>query len=164
MDAMPSLHPSSRDSSKTGVFTLVELLVVVTIIGILIALLLPALQSARAMARAAHCKNNLKQIVLALHNYQTAQTSYPPSFCIQRGTTLSGNNGSWSVHGRLLPHLEQNAAYKQVRLDLAWDRHTSRTAQATRWPPRRSRPSRLASATHPTPGPRSRTRRRSPKA
>lgn len=102
-------------------FTLVEFLVVVTIIGVLIALLLPAVQASREAARRMSCLNNLKQIGLALHNYATANRTFPPSFCIQRGTVLSGNNGSWSVHGRLLPYLEQGNAYSKIRLDLAWD-------------------------------------------
>lgn len=102
-------------------FTLVELLVVIAIIGILIALLLPAVQAAREAARRAQCTNNLKQIGLGLHNYQSANSVFPPSFCILRGTTLSGNNGSWSIHGRLLPYLEQGNAYGRIRLDIAWD-------------------------------------------
>lgn len=117
---MQCLRDASLRSARNA-FTLVELLVVIAIIGILIALLLPALQAAREAARATQCKNNLKQIALAVQTYQTAQKKFPPSFCIQRGTVLSGNNGSWSIHGRLLPYLEQAAAYKMVRLDLAWD-------------------------------------------
>ena len=102
-------------------FTLVELLVVIAIIGILIALLLPAVQAAREAARRISCRNNLKQIGLALHNYLSANSVFPPSFCIVPGSTLSGNNGSWSIHGRLLPYLEQSSAYDKVRLDVAWD-------------------------------------------
>jgi prepilin-type N-terminal cleavage/methylation domain-containing protein len=106
-------------------FTLVELLVVITIIGILISLLLPAVQAAREAARRIQCQNNLKQIGLALHGYATANSVFPPSFCIQRGTTLSGNNGSWSIHGRILPYLERANAYNLVRLDVAWDAQTA---------------------------------------
>jgi prepilin-type N-terminal cleavage/methylation domain-containing protein/prepilin-type processing-associated H-X9-DG protein len=106
---------------KRSAFTLVELLVVIAVIGILVALLLPALQSVREAARSASCKNNLKQIGLAVQCYQTAHRIYPPSFNIAPGTTLSGNNGSWSIHGRLLPFLEQGHAYDAVRLDVAWD-------------------------------------------
>jgi hypothetical protein len=99
----------------------VELLVVFAVIGILIALLLPAVQAAREAARRAQCLNHLKQLALAVHNYENSIHSYPPSFCIRASTILSGNNGSWSIHGRILPYLEQGIAYDQVRLDIAWD-------------------------------------------
>lgn len=102
-------------------FTLVELLVVIAIIGVLVGLLLPAVQSAREAARRAQCLNNLKQIGLALHNYATANRVFPPSFCIRPGTALGTNNGSWSIHGRILPFLEQTNAYQRVRLDVPWD-------------------------------------------
>ena len=115
-----SMRQRSSKRHPAG-FTLVELLVVIAIIGILVALLLPAVQAAREAARRAQCLNNLKQIGLALHNYAPANRVFPPSFCIARGTVLSGNNGSWSIHGRILPYLEQGDAYEQVRLDIAWD-------------------------------------------
>jgi len=102
-------------------FTLVELLVVIAIIGVLVALLLPAVQAAREAARRASCKNNLKQIGLGVLNYESVNNRFPPSFVITPGTALSGNNGSWSVHGRLLPYLEQDAAYDRVNLSVAWD-------------------------------------------
>ena len=102
-------------------FTLVELLVVIAIIGILAGLLLPAVQATREAARKVSCVNNLKQLGLAVHNFQTAHGIFPPSFVHTPGTTLATNNGSWSIHGRLLPYVEQGNAYLQVRLDLAWD-------------------------------------------
>ncbi len=102
-------------------FTLVELLVVIAIIGILMGLLMPAIQSVRESARQTECKNNLKQIGIALQNYVTVRQAYPPSFEIEPGTILSGNNGSWAIHGRLMPFIDQNNAYAKVDLSVAWD-------------------------------------------
>jgi prepilin-type N-terminal cleavage/methylation domain-containing protein len=102
-------------------FTLIELLVVIAIIAILIGLLLPTVQQAREAARRLSCRNNLKQIGLALHNYLDVYTVFPPSFSMKAGTIISSNNGSWSIHGRLLPYLEQANAYNRVRLDRSWD-------------------------------------------
>ena len=83
-------------------FTLVELLVVIAIIGILIGLLLPAVQAAREAARRMSCTNNLKQIGLALHNYESALKTFPPS------TVSIGGSASqpWSAQAFLLPYLE----------------------------------------------------------
>ena len=102
-------------------FTLVELLVVIAIIGVLVGLLLPAVQAAREAARRMQCSNHLKQIALACHNYQSAFKRLPPSALVDLETTSTGNNGSWGVHGRILPFLEQGNVFEKVDLSLAWD-------------------------------------------
>lgn len=102
-------------------FTLIELLVVIAIIAILVALLLPAVQQAREAARRTQCKNNLKQLGLAIHNYIDVATVLPPSACINPDNTDTGNNGSWGVHGRILPFLDQGNLYNVVDLTVAWD-------------------------------------------
>ena len=100
-------------------FTLIELLVVIAIIAVLIALLLPAVQQAREAARRTQCKNNMHQVALAIHNYHDVYNTLPPSAAISQG--FAGNNGSWSIHGRLLPQLEQGSLYSRVDLTTAWD-------------------------------------------
>ncbi|MFN0051141.1 MAG: DUF1559 domain-containing protein, partial [Planctomycetales bacterium] len=70
--------------------------------GVLVALLLPAVQQAREAARRTQCKNNLRQIGLALHNYLEAFSVFPPSFCLG-----NGDGGKWSAQARLLPYVEQ---------------------------------------------------------
>lgn len=96
---------------RTG-FTLIELLVVIAIIAILVALLLPAVQSAREAARRIQCKNNLKQIGLAMHNYHDANSSMPMSFVVDYNT----RGGEWSVHARLLPYVDEANLYMQIDL------------------------------------------------
>jgi prepilin-type N-terminal cleavage/methylation domain-containing protein len=94
---------SVRHRNPRG-FTLIELLVVIAIIAILIALLLPAVQQAREAARRTQCKNNLKQLGLALHNYESTHTRFP-------GPTFAGSNASqvygFSAQAMLLPYIEQ---------------------------------------------------------
>ncbi len=104
----------------SGGFTLVELLVVIAIIGVLVGLLLPAVQAAREAARRMSCQNNVKQIALAMHNYESVHRRFPPAGII-RGVTAINTNASWSIHGRILPYLEQANLYQQINLDLPWD-------------------------------------------
>ena len=98
----------TRVKSRCG-FTLIELLVVIAIIAILIALLLPAVQQAREAARRSQCKNNLKQLGLALHNYHGTHRVFPGNV----GERTTGRRGaSWLT--LLLPYIEQGAAYAKM--------------------------------------------------
>lgn len=102
-------------------FTLVELLVVITIIAALVSLLLPAVSSAREAARRIQCTNNIRQLAVGTLNYEAALHRLPPSTNVDLTTSETGNNGSWGIHGRILPYLEENALYDRVDLERAWD-------------------------------------------
>ena len=93
-------------------FTLIELLVVIAIIAILIALLLPAVQQAREAARRTQCKNNLKQIGLALHNYHDVHNGFP------MGNMIPGTHGptAWVA---MLPFIEQAPLFNQINFSAA---------------------------------------------
>jgi len=108
----------SHTSPRRTAFTLVELLVVIAIIGVLVALLLPAVQAAREAARRTQCTNNLKQIALAVHNYEGSRQLFPPSFCWNRVTGNKG--GSWSAFTRILPYVEENNIYLNVDFTQAY--------------------------------------------
>ncbi len=96
-------------------FTLIELLVVIAIIGILVALLLPAVQKVRETANNTVCKNNLKQIGLALVNYHTTNRVFPPG-AVAPQTVGQPGYATWAIY--ILPFIEQDALAKAYRFDL----------------------------------------------
>jgi prepilin-type N-terminal cleavage/methylation domain-containing protein/prepilin-type processing-associated H-X9-DG protein len=96
---------------KSRGFTLIELLVAIAVIAILVALILPAVQAAREAARRAQCRNNLKQIGLALHNYISAHDVFPISWGETRWTANS-RNAAWPA--LVLPYLEQTPLFSKI--------------------------------------------------
>jgi prepilin-type N-terminal cleavage/methylation domain-containing protein/prepilin-type processing-associated H-X9-DG protein len=97
-------------------FTLVELLVVIAIIGILIGMLLPAVQQVREAARRIQCLNNLKQMTLAMHNYESARMRFPPGFTFDQSNPFP--TAFWSAF--ILPDIEQNNLYQQLDLEASF--------------------------------------------
>lgn len=110
-------------TSQRHAFTLIELLVVIAIIAILISLLLPAVQSARESARRAQCVNNLKQLSLAVANYESSIGCMPPAGILVVGQPFE----SFSVHARILPYIEQNSLANSLNLDLGINSQTTFT-------------------------------------
>ena len=100
---------------KRRAFTLIELLVVIAIIAVLIALLLPAVQQAREAARRTQCKNNLKQLGLALMKYESSLTTFPPN--LVPGGNFNYSGGNWGVLAFLSPYLDQTPIYNLMNLN-----------------------------------------------
>jgi len=94
-------------------FTLIELLVVIAIIAILIALLLPAVQQAREAARRTQCKNNLKQLGLAMHNYHDVANMFSPGYVMQSTAAAEGN---WAWGAYALPYIDQAPLYNKLNV------------------------------------------------
>jgi prepilin-type N-terminal cleavage/methylation domain-containing protein/prepilin-type processing-associated H-X9-DG protein len=126
------VRPNGRRTRHTSAFTLVELLVVIAIIGILIALLLPAIQAAREAARRSECQNNLKQIGIAIANYEISHKSLPPG-------AFLGEGSAWSAF--ILPFLEEGNAFDwliiqepEVGVNYQWAYSGGQYADATQLP------------------------------
>ncbi|MCA9133857.1 MAG: DUF1559 domain-containing protein, partial [Planctomycetales bacterium] len=96
-------------------FTLVELLVVIAIIGVLVGLLLPAVQAAREAARRMQCTNNLRQLGLAVHNYESANRRLPSGWI---ANNLRGEPG-WGWAAALLPFMEGSNLHQQIDFGIA---------------------------------------------
>ncbi len=100
---------------RSSGFTLIELLVVIAIIAVLVALLLPAVQQAREAARRSQCKNNLKQIATALHNYLETYKTFPPGY-VTGGVASCGTSGNeWGWNTFILPYMEQQGLYDALQ-------------------------------------------------
>lgn len=125
---------------KSRGFTLIELLVVIAIIAVLIALLLPAVQQAREAARRSQCKNNLKQIGLAIHNYESSTTVFPPSSISNFGEGVWGYPGTGpadpairlhSFASLILPYADSGNLYNSIDYNVSALGVANRTAAST---------------------------------
>src|SRR6516162_2040974 len=105
-------------------FTLIELLVVIAIIAVLVALLLPAVQQAREAARRSQCKNNLKQLGLAMHNYHDLYKDFP------MGGWISGSKDVGSYMVRILPYVDQAPLYSLINFSINVDSQILPNGQA----------------------------------
>ena len=135
--------PFQTQRSRRAAFTLIELLVVIAIIGVLVALLLPAVQQAREAARRTQCKNNLKQMGLALHNYVDSHQGFPPGVVSllsnptwvmpagQCNASPDDLGPGWSFFARMLPYLEEGNFYNSINFNLPVNDPANDTARQT---------------------------------
>ncbi len=112
-------------------FTLIELLVVIAIISVLIALLLPAVQAAREGARRASCQNNLKQIGLAMHNYQSINDVFPIGYVAWANADTNVTSPGWGWASAVLPQMEQQVLYSATNLALPIENPSNLTSRTT---------------------------------
>lgn len=114
-------------------FTLIELLVVIAIIGILVSLLLPAVQSARESARRTQCQNNIKQVLLSLHNYHDTLKGLPPSLTFDAGEDPGFSENmrvNWII--RILPFMEQQTVFEKFNFTKYINDPANRSARGFR--------------------------------
>jgi len=122
-------------------FTLIELLVVIAVIAVLLAVLLPAVQQARSRARSMQCRNNLKQLGLALHNYHSVHALFPPSFVRQEDgnppAPVAGGGlqyrSHWTGYHLLLPHFDQRPLYELFDFDKTWISSLTDSSDHSMW-------------------------------
>ncbi|HEX3601732.1 MAG TPA: DUF1559 domain-containing protein, partial [Lacipirellulaceae bacterium] len=115
-------------------FTLVEVLVVIAIIGILTALLLPAVQAAREASRRVQCQNNLKQIGLALLNYEANHRSLPAGYLSDVDTSGNDTGPGWGWAALILPQMEETAVFNSIHIDRPIEDATNTTARLSTIP------------------------------
>jgi|SRR5271157_830963 len=121
---------SSRTMScRQRGFTLIELLVVIAIIAVLIGLLLPAVQAAREAARRMQCINNLKQLGLGVHNYESSFGSFPPQLLLTGTGTNVTWESIWSPAARIMPYLEQANSFNLINYAFPHDDASNSTAE-----------------------------------
>ncbi|MFI5456092.1 MAG: DUF1559 domain-containing protein [Isosphaerales bacterium] len=113
------MRPSGSKTRRSRAFTLIELLVVISIIGLLIALMLPAVQAAREAARRTQCVNNLKQLGLALHNYESTLHVFPPGYVSSFDTSGNDTGPGWGWAAMLLPQFEQTPLFTAINFNIA---------------------------------------------
>ncbi|MFM7318043.1 MAG: DUF1559 domain-containing protein [Isosphaeraceae bacterium] len=145
--------PSTMIYSKKTVlnaFTLIELLVVISIIAILISLLLPAVQSSREAARRINCVNNLKQIGLGFHNYESSHGVFPPG---RINTYLAGNGHCWNAYSQFLPFIEQSMLFASMNFSMNPDPDYSTASSVVNMTASVTQPSMLLCPSDPAPRP-----------
>src|SRR5437868_4368459 len=120
----------ARTWGAKGGFTLVELLVVIAIIGVLVALMLPAVQSSREAARRLQCTNNLKQVGIALLNYESSHKHFPAGYVSQFDSSGNDTGPGWGWASQILPQMEETAIQSTIHFDLPIE-HANNAARAT---------------------------------
>ncbi|HVW02134.1 MAG TPA: DUF1559 domain-containing protein, partial [Planctomycetaceae bacterium] len=115
-------------------FTLIELLVVIAIIGVLVALLLPAVQQARESARTAQCRNNLKQIGIALHNYADAHRVLPPGYVSLYNSSGDDTGPGWGWATMLLPQMDQASVANLIQYTTGIEAPANQTPRLLTFP------------------------------